>query len=654
MRIAYALREVSNAATCETSCYVCAMANLMAEAGYQVSIVTETAPDAVRTRLDDRVRLVATLPGDPDTWHLTPFHAYADRVHRSVTALAEHGLDLAELPSAGVEGFTIVRSRRLLGVPGSPCVVRLVGSDPPVATAPVHFGQKMLAWANQYVLDNADALVLPSPTESDLSAGRGEARRTASWAVPWLADIPSAAPAITRPLRRIVFIGEYSERGGLGRFVAAARQLVEHDDTYSFETYGHDTATDPFGRSYVEWARRVADQMRPGLISFGPAPRWDDLSNLFSAPAIYVITGQASLHLLYPVMLHSAVVVTDVGLSRKDQPLGGRAILADTRSPVALADAVSTVADRPSQLRQIAAAAREYAWSQVNQATVRAQAERLYDAAPQKAPCGRRSRSRPLVSFVVPLFNQGRFVLDAISSARASRGAATEIVVVDDGSTDPHTRAVFDAIEGVVKIQQENRGLASARNVGVAASHGRYLMPLDADDLVSPDYVAKGVRALTANPDLAYVSSYSRNFGLFGGVYAAFGNVPALMPFLHTAGRCTTLFDRRAIELVGGYDEELPAYEDWDLMIRLAKAGLEGDVIPEPLFHYRRHPQSMVFRFSNPHRVELVQALIRRHADLLEVQGLDVALILSHLWKTGFEASESTRWSRTLGGGYPR
>ena len=84
-------------------------------------------------------------------------------------------------------------------------------------------------------------------------------------------------------------------------------------------------------------------------------------------------------------------------------------------------------------------------------------------------------------------------------------------------------------------------------------------------------------------------------------------------------------------------------------MIRLSKAGLEGDVIPEPLFHYRRHPHSMVFEFSNHHRVELVQALIRRHADLLDRQGLDVALILLHLWKTGFEASESTRYSRTRG-----
>ena len=103
----------------------------------------------------------------------------------------------------------------------------------------------------------------------------------------------------------------------------------------------------------------------------------------------------------------------------------------------------------------------------MNRPTVRVQAERLYDAAIQPAPRGRGSRSLPLVSFVVPLFNQGRFVLDAISSARASRGAAIEIVVVDDGSTDPQTRAVFDALEGVVKIRQENRGLAAARNTGV-------------------------------------------------------------------------------------------------------------------------------------------------------------------------------------------
>jgi glycosyltransferase involved in cell wall biosynthesis len=648
MRIAYTLRELSEAATCESSTYTCAMANLMAEAGHRVSLVTETAPEMARPRLHDRVRVVPTAPADPDVWHLAPFHAYADRVHRTLSRLAEQGLDLAEAPAAGGEAFTVVRSRRLLGAPSPPCVVRLAGGDPPVATPPVQFGQQMLAWTHQYLLDNAEALALPAPARSTTRAGPTGARLSASWAVPWPTDTPPPpAPVISEPVRRIVFVGEYSDGGGLGRFLAAAGLLARRDASYSFEAYGHDTATGWFGRSYLDRARQLADRVRPGLVAFRPAPRLGDLGALFGVPAIYVLTASAARHLLFTVMLHGTPVMTDAGLSPAGGPLEGRAILVDAQSPETLADAVSAVADRPSRLRRIAAAAREYAWSQVNRPTVRARAERLYEAAMRPTARGRARRIRPLVSVVVPLFNQGRFVLEAVSSARASTGARIEIVVVDDGSTDPYTRRVFDGLDGVVKIRQENRGLAGARNTGVAATNGRYILPLDADDLVAPDYVEKATRALESNPDLAYVSSYTRNFGLFGGVYAAFGTVPSLMPFLHTAGRCTTLFHRRAVEAVGGYDEDLPAYEDWDLLIRLAKAGLDGDVIPEPLFHYRRHLQSMVFRFSNRYRVELIQELIRRHADLLEGQGLDTVLTLLHLWKTGFEVSESTRFSRS-------
>jgi glycosyltransferase involved in cell wall biosynthesis len=218
------------------------------------------------------------------------------------------------------------------------------------------------------------------------------------------------------------------------------------------------------------------------------------------------------------------------------------------------------------------------------------------------------------------------------------------VVVVDDGSTDPATRQVFDTLHGVVKLRQQNRGLAAARNAGIAASSGTLILPLDADDMVHPAYAGLAARALERARDLAYVTSYSRNFGLFDSAFAPVGNVLPLMPFLHTDGRCASLYRRSALEQVGGYDEDLPAYEDWELHIRLGKSGLVGDVLPLELFFYRRHRASLVFRYSNANRVELLQYLMRQHADLLTPQGLELALKLVHLWRTGFESSESMRF----------
>jgi glycosyltransferase involved in cell wall biosynthesis len=299
--------------------------------------------------------------------------------------------------------------------------------------------------------------------------------------------------------------------------------------------------------------------------------------------------------------------------------------------------------------------AREAAERCCDPQAVRAAAELLYERAGEAAIApgdrgerrvpGEPGRGRPArVSFVVPLFNQGEYVADAVGSALASDHPDVEVVVVDDGSTDPAARQAFDALSGVVKVRQRNRGLAAARNAGIAASSGTLILPLDADDLVHPDYAGRAARALERAPDLAYVTSYVRNFGLFDGAFAPVGNVLPLMPFLHTDGRSASLYRRSALEQVGGYDEDLPGYEDWDLQIRLGKSGLAGDVLPLELFFYRRHRGSLVFRYSNANRVELLQYLMRRHADLLAPQGLELALKLVHLWRTGFESSESMRF----------
>jgi glycosyltransferase involved in cell wall biosynthesis len=108
------------------------------------------------------------------------------------------------------------------------------------------------------------------------------------------------------------------------------------------------------------------------------------------------------------------------------------------------------------------------------------------------------------VSVVIPCFNQGRFLADALDSVVAQSRRATEIVVIDDGSTD-NTPDVAARYPSVRCIRRRNRGLASARNSGIRHTTGEYVVFLDADDRLRPEALEIGVRELTARPGCAFV-----------------------------------------------------------------------------------------------------------------------------------------------------
>ena len=653
MRIAYALRAVSPAVTDEASAYVIAMAALMAAAGARVRVVTETPAAGLASRFPAGIEIEPPDPVPADRWYLSAAHQYADRVAATVTRLAAAGLDAAELPAVGGEALTAARNRRLLGAPaGTAIVVRRHGpaTDGDGDAVPVTFDHDIAAFAGRSALRNADAVTVPVRTLLPAPP-----RLAGVWPTPLAAAAVPGGPVIAEPVRRVLFLGELSPRGGLGQFLAAAREIARRDPSFRFEVHGHDTPTDPLGRSYRAWAAgRVAPPLA-GRVSFHDPPTLGGLGPVFAAPAICLFTGArpAASTALHAAMLSGGVVL----VPREARTcLGERcALLADVDDPGSVADAVLDRAGRTAVLRDLVSRARDTAARRCDPRAVLAAAGSLYERAAAEpgdrggrrapgGPSGPGRRRGARVSFVVPLFNQGAYVAAAVASAQASDHPDVEVVVVDDGSTEPAARQAFDRLSGVVKRRQPNRGLAEARNAGIAASSGELILTLDADDLVHPAYAGLAARALERAPDLAYVTSYVRNFGLFGGGFAPVGNVLPLMPFLHTDGRSASLYRRSALEQVGGYDEDLPAYEDWDLQLRLGKAGLAGDVLPAELFFYRRHRASLVFRHSNAHRVELLQYLMRRHADLLAPQGLELALKLVHLWRTGFESSESMRF----------
>jgi len=200
--------------------------------------------------------------------------------------------------------------------------------------------------------------------------------------------------------------------------------------------------------------------------------------------------------------------------------------------------------------------------------------------------------SRPLVSVVVPAYNYGRYIGDALRSVQAQTYEEWECVVVDDGSTD-ETAEVVGAIAAhdrrVRYVRQENGRQAAARNNGIGRSRGEYFQFLDADDLIEPLKIEEHVRVLQTEPGADIVYSDIRYFDdASGGVRRgpAPGDEP-WMPLVSGSGRefmlrlvrnnimpiNAPLIPRRVVERVGLFDVGLTPVEDWAYHIRCAAAG---------------------------------------------------------------------------------
>ena len=119
-----------------------------------------------------------------------------------------------------------------------------------------------------------------------------------------------------------------------------------------------------------------------------------------------------------------------------------------------------------------------------------------------------------LVSIVIPAYNPSAFLLEAIASASAQTHPHVEIVLVNDGTDQPESLAILDQASRLVGtyLEQPNRGLGAARNTGFQAAHGEYIVPLDADDLLRPGYVAECLAVLSGS-DAAFAYTDFQVFG---------------------------------------------------------------------------------------------------------------------------------------------
>jgi len=204
------------------------------------------------------------------------------------------------------------------------------------------------------------------------------------------------------------------------------------------------------------------------------------------------------------------------------------------------------------------------------------------------------------VSIVIPCFNQGAMLREALASVEQVRNAnLLEVIIVDDGSSEAETRKILSELEQTDYrvVLQPNRGLGAARNAGIRLAKGEFILPLDSDNRVRGVYLNEAVSVLEKNPNVGVVYADAEYFGERNGRW----DVPEfdLLSLIRTnfIDACA-LYRRSLWEEVGGYDERMPwmGWEDWEFWLRVASHGGTFVHLPQVGFDYRVREDSMIVK----------------------------------------------------------
>lgn len=223
-----------------------------------------------------------------------------------------------------------------------------------------------------------------------------------------------------------------------------------------------------------------------------------------------------------------------------------------------------------------------------------------------------------MLSVVVPCFNHGRFLESTVQSVLDSTWTDLEIIIVDDGSKDD-SREVGEALAArygnVHYFYQENGGPSRARNHGIEKAKGTYILPLDADDLISPNYLEEAIAVLENNPTVKVVYAEAEKFGAVTRHWH-------LKPFslralaLDNMIYVSAVFRKADWIRMGGYATDPRCVrEDWEFWIKLLKDG--GQVVKLPFvgFYYRIHTDSRRKSMTKAKKRAEISYLNSHHAE---------------------------------------
>lgn len=267
--------------------------------------------------------------------------------------------------------------------------------------------------------------------------------------------------------------------------------------------------------------------------------------------------------------------------------------------------------------------------------------------------------NKPTVSIIIPAFNNGPYLAEALDSVFRQCSGCCEVIIVDDGSTDDTEKQIYPYLDRVLFLREENKGVAAARNWGMSRARGDFIAFLDGDDVWLNDNLKIKLDYLAGNPDVCAVFSNFRIIDSLGVLYE--DGMRYFYPIFHKRGRrleqmfsektlvsfggrscfvhkgnifesllfgnfiatCSALIRKECADAVGLFREDLKTQEDYHYWLRLSRLGKIA-CIDLPLVGYRRH-SSQLTRSSN------MQMIMQDVARVLELRGDDARMLAPDL-----------------------
>jgi glycosyltransferase involved in cell wall biosynthesis len=237
------------------------------------------------------------------------------------------------------------------------------------------------------------------------------------------------------------------------------------------------------------------------------------------------------------------------------------------------------------------------------------------------------------VAVIIPCHDDGPLAEEAIASIQERERIEVELVVVNDGSTDPETLDRLVAIEqaGVRIVHRENGGLGAARTTGLEATSAPFVYPLDADDLLEAGALRTMVDVLEANSEAGFTWGDYAVFGSYDGRYRSPERfLPWTLTYLNPYP-VSSMFRREVLERAGGWRGW--AYEDWDLWLRLVALGVTGVATSRVVYRRRLHGDSRLLVQARRRHHELYREIVRRNSQVIARRKELLAMERPALWK---------------------
>lgn len=229
------------------------------------------------------------------------------------------------------------------------------------------------------------------------------------------------------------------------------------------------------------------------------------------------------------------------------------------------------------------------------------------------SPFGRRSHDAPpRVSVVIPCYDSAAYIEQTVVSVLEQGLDDCEIVLVDDGSRDDTVAVIRELMRrspsrAIHLIEQANSGQAAARNAAIGAARGRFILPLDSDDLIADGMLAYCADRLDADPGLELIYGDREDFGDLVGVHVSGRFELDRLKYFNQLPYCG-LYRRSLWERIGGYRVNVSGFDDWCFWIAAAAAGARAEHVPRVLMRHRRRRSSQMWSLLD--RYEMIYSQI--------------------------------------------